>query len=115
MVSDLIAFLRARWDTEARDAQELLDDNQESRTSTGYGSTLWDEQDLEARWTLRDVEAKRKILAALESARKDLDGVGEAGLDAVMYVGKVSALRDVVSALAEPYADHEDYREEWRP
>lgn len=58
---------------------------------------------------LREVEAKRLILAEYESVAEDAD-LSDDG-DRVL----LSSLRGALKALALPYADHADYREEWKP
>ncbi|MFF3158491.1 DUF6221 family protein [Streptomyces sp. NPDC057910] len=78
-----------------------------------------DERDAEARAThiarhdparvLADVEAKRELLGRYEAL--------ESGV--LVMTGAESILseyrRVVLPSLALPYADHPDYREEWRP
>lgn len=58
---------------------------------------------------LREVEAKRLVIAEYESVVESADLSNDA--DRAL----VSSLRGAVKALALPYSDHEDYREEWRP
>jgi hypothetical protein len=50
---------------------------------------------------LAECEAKRRIVDLFPKAAQDGDGWNEAGIQ-------------VLEALALPYADHPDYREEWR-
>jgi len=55
---------------------------------------------------LRECEAKRRIVAAYLAERRG------AGTTAI-YVG--DALEEVLGDLAAPYANHPDYRQEWKP
>lgn len=107
-MSDLVDFLRARLDEQAAKA---------------HASTEWfgpwelendhafDPADAEfiayqtARHTLREVEAKRQIVNMYERHVHDY------------YRAWTSALPPyrTIQHLASIYADHPDYREEWRP
>lgn len=59
---------------------------------------------------LAECEAKRRIVArATEEDRLLLEDWDEE------REGGVVVARDMLYALAVPYADHPDYREEWRP
>jgi len=60
---------------------------------------------------LADCDAKRRIVA-LEPTETpdDLDGFTRE-----WELGQAAALGSVLSLLALPYADHPDYRKEWRP
>src|SRR5690242_1162971 len=70
---------------------------------------------------LAECEAKRRIIAALDMtpcpcqrAERCVIHDASAGPPALeRYVDPVTD--DVLAALALPYADHPDYREEWRP
>ena len=89
MPGDLIAFLNARIDEDDR----YLKSNQHH---------LWTQR------PLREVEAKRTIVATLEEdlrlgARTDLTRGGQI------------ALFVTCKRLAVIYGDHPDYRQEWKP
>lgn len=65
---------------------------------------------------LREVEAKRRILAQEEEARAHYDHVKSSATYPVeTSIGHVVALATVIRHLASAYSDHPDYREEWRP
>jgi hypothetical protein len=69
-----------------------------------------------SRRVLAECEAKRRIVEAYRGLRTMASNFsneganGEAGTARAMYAGLDLALR----ALASVYADHEDFREEWR-
>jgi hypothetical protein len=106
-VNDLIAFLNARLDEDeaaATPGRQALDDLRfELRGGDVYeqhlSSRIEDGLDIQtAAWearALREVEAKRRMLADL-----DLPHWGEAYL---------------IALLASVYSDHPDYRQEWAP
>ncbi|MDX3019883.1 DUF6221 family protein [Streptomyces acidiscabies] len=64
---------------------------------------------------LREVDAKRRIIADLEQAEFTLSKAGDRGTAYDVMTGAVNMLRRTVRLLAVPYADHPDYRDEWRP
>ena len=59
-------------------------------------------------WWLREVEAKRAIVALGNAAEA-------AGFGGEFFVGESHGYENAVRALAAVYADHPDYREEWKP
>ncbi|GLH94913.1 DUF6221 family protein [Phytohabitans aurantiacus] len=98
---DLIEFLRARLDEDEERWRHLADQGEQ-----GY----WD-------FHLAEVDAKRRILAEVVDEATGLDEqvdgefrVGSRDLVAEPYLGTV-----LLRLLALPYAEHLDYREEWRP
>ncbi|MGW4484316.1 DUF6221 family protein [Amycolatopsis sp. NPDC004368] len=60
---------------------------------------------------LAEVAAKRQIIDAAVRA----DEAGDAALQTAGEYARAQALSDVLDWLALPFADHPDYREEWRP
>ncbi|CAM5264052.1 DUF6221 family protein [Streptomyces badius] len=115
MTDALVAFLKARLDDDERTARACAGDG----TWTGEGLEFYapdlsgDVRAHAARHdparTLREVEAKRRILRA---HAKWCEGRCEAkypegGFDAAHYWS--------IKALATVYADHPDYQQEWRP
>lgn len=60
---------------------------------------------------LREVEAKRRILAAYVDDDRVRFGAFESCSDSC----PVQVLDEVVKLLAAPYSDHPDYRQEWTP
>jgi hypothetical protein len=116
-VDDLIAFLRARLDEDERVAL----DGERYWHGIRVESATEAEENHVRRWdparVLAEVEAKRRILD---------DIVGEAtGLDMSVDMDRRIGARDeatepylgdqLLRLLGLPYADHPDYREEWRP
>ena len=103
-MSDLVEFLRARLDEDERRARLAL--NAGDGFLDAEPAEFW--YDSEGRsWlpgrVLAEVEAKRRII---ERDWSDLDDGWYDG----WYVQA-----DTLKLLALPYADHLDYREEWRP
>ncbi|MGI5274731.1 DUF6221 family protein [Nonomuraea sp. CA-218870] len=102
------AFVRMRLDEAETVARELLAENQEARS--GLSSTLWDEEDAEARATLADVASKRRVLDIIQP---DLDTgvqVFSPERDGFEQWGKAYL---IACALASRWADHEDYSHKW--
>lgn len=69
---------------------------------------------------LADIEAKRRIIAMAKFWIKESDRIAEGGeahgvRDVTGLHGKATAYETVLEDLAAVYADHPDYREEWRP
>jgi hypothetical protein len=110
-VTDLVEFLRARLDEDERVArQHHLTNwhfdgiknhivNDDGVTVAIVRTTQEHIQRHDPARVLREVEAKRRII--------DL-------ADSLGYVTN-DAEPAILAALALPYADHPDYREEWRP
>lgn len=71
--------------------------------------TVW----VRSRWdtarVLAECEAKRRIVVGLASLGGETSYGGEA-MESWKHIAKM-----VVANLALPYADHPDYRDEWRP
>lgn len=117
-MSDLIAFLRARLDEDeqaARRGAEWLDETQTEPNSLDRAAQRAKAAGvrnvggyLPAR-VLRDVEAKRRILD-WHSGGHECSGPESNCL----WITDDEACA-TVRALAEPYADHPDYQQEWRP
>lgn len=127
MSDDLIAFLRARLDDDEQIAQATMWDGSDnipgwylsaSATVETGGDTFYAgdrtvanhiERHDPAR-VLREVEAKRRILDEYTDALRILDGFRETGWEE----GRREALEMACRVLALPYADHHDFRGEWR-
>lgn len=130
---DLIAFLRARLDERERAAHAATPgpwssgvDNVGDPYIDGANGHLIadlpfchgqdDRRELDAvhiashdpAYVLADVAAKRRIVALCQVDFND-DG------QPICLGGYGEAYWDVVRLLALPYADHPDYRQEWRP
>lgn len=98
-MDDLIQFLHARYDDEQRNAEAYL--------SEVLGTRLEDD----ARFRLTDIEAKRRILAGIERRRSH--GENDPWESANAETDGMAS--EVLGSLVLPYADHPDYRQEWRP
>jgi hypothetical protein len=103
-MSDLVAFLRARLDEDEQAARDGDDACWHIDYCDDEGKRYHERFD-PAR-VLREVEAKRRIL--------DEHGSGSDSCDA-HDASMRSIPCDTLLLLALPYADHPDYREEWRP
>lgn len=112
----LSEFLTARLAEEDAAARRLLRYAQENELACGEPQMLgrripgWHEwPDVQAMCTrvLADVEAKRRVLA--RATRDDIDP-GD-----MCAVAAYDEAEHIVCILAEAYADHPDYDEEWRP
>lgn len=132
-MDDLVTFLRARLDEDeavARDAADYdswrTDDEGgkvipssgiKAGAKTFFIASTWFTEYGEhiarhdpAR-VLREVEAKRRVVARYEEATTG--AAQEDRLSAASWRPVVSILAPVLRDLAEPYADHPDYRSEW--
>lgn len=99
---DLAAFLRARLDEDAAEAE--ADEALAHEQATGW---------LPER-VLRDVAAKRRIIDEIVPVIDELDALLESERGSGAY--KTSGESDrLLKLLALLYADHPDYDEEWRP
>jgi len=124
-MDDLIAFLRARLDEDEQVARATMWDGSGNRAEWSLPASATvnvggDEfyagdrtianhivRQAPAR-VLREAEAKRRILYLAEQLPKVT-----ASMD--MFDNHRDAWAEVLKQLALPYADHPDYREEWRP
>jgi hypothetical protein len=103
------AFVRMRLDEAETVARELLAENQEARRS-GLSSTLWDEEDAEARATLADVASKRRVLDIIQPDLDKGTQVFAPDRGGFEQWGKAYL---IACALASRWADHEDYSHKW--
>ena len=62
---------------------------------------------------LAECEARRRIVMSAQQAQESLERRRDPTPADVH--GHVIALREVIRLLALPYADHPDYRDEWKP
>ena len=127
-MDDLVQWLRAQLDEDARrasswhtlecDIHAYLQGDMDSVRAT---MSMFHEApgavcdcNVPAR-VLREIDAKRRILRALESAEVALRNT-EPGMEPhELMTGSVNSLRAAVRLLALPYSDRPGYREEWRP
>lgn len=109
-MKDLIAFLRAQWDAEELTARRIA--------ATRHGALIVAPGDgeqpsvFEVRGDalLADLAMKRRLLDEILPEVESMDGAieGEWG-----HHGSVAD--QMLEVLALPYANHEDYRKEWKP
>ncbi len=101
----LVEFLRARIAEDGLDALDASEIGRCSRmTASVKGGLIVDRSRV-----LAECEAKRRIVRHYESARDAKGGDLNAARQTEM------ACSYALKCLAVPYADHPDYREEWRP
>lgn len=104
MTDDLVAFLRARLDEDEWAARVAKD---AAAKRTHYRASLTDRADRE----LREVAAARQLVDAYAEVA-DMDTEDP---EPEFAYGRAVGLGIAVRLLAVSYADHPDYREEWRP
>ena len=130
-MDDLVAFLRARLDEDEQVARAAIErqpyDEWDATGATGDDDAALAHAEVVkiarphptpaaraiaqhiARWdparVLAEVEAKRRIITSYQLF----------ATDPVQSGTYVSGLLDAILLLVQPYADHPDYREEWRP
>lgn len=103
-MSDLTEFLLARFDEEAANAEWIHDSSEDDlRLLEFYGQCTCGRP---AR-VLAEVAAKRRIV--------QLHVSGEAWCDHCAGPGDIDDSCPTLRALASVYADHPDYRQEWKP
>lgn len=108
----LIAFLRARLDERAemvRRANAVSMNGIETIDEEAW-SFLADPD-----WALADVAAKRAIVRMAELADQAVTTGSRFAWINAQDSGARSVLMTALAELALPYADHPDYREEWKP
>ena len=100
-MNDLVAFLRARLDTDEANAQWWIAEAPHQGPQVLAAQTGFDGERM-----LREVAAGRAIVAEYVAVRK-LQGLTDTPED---------GYRDwVLRQLAAVYSDHPDYRQEWKP
>lgn len=117
MTADLVQFLRDRYDEEAAEAQAA-----EKRTTTTRRMIQgqWVEDTVQPPEWRRSVWPPARVLAEVEAKRALLDGflpdatAADEQINEEWHAGSALA-GDLLCLLALPYADHANYREEWRP
>jgi hypothetical protein len=122
MADDLAAFLSARLDEDEAAAKGLAGSlerqNMGGWSSTIPGTVTGNTVTINTAWlpdrVLREVAAKRAILAAHEAVLADCHSVGLPARRPRKY-GEYDGLRKAVAELAAVWSDHPDYRQEWAP
>jgi len=130
-MDDLIAFLRARLDEDEQTARATADeygpawtaDNQMESVRSSTGADVVDEPYTprhhiarhDPARVLAEVDAKRRILDVYEEVMTKFTESWSPMVPYDRLAGTVSSLRRTLEFLALPYADHPDYRDEWRP
>lgn len=122
-MDDLDTFLRARWAEDEEDALNVIRwRERETWMVEASGDTPQDDhirRHSPAR-VLADVAAKRQIIDAYEAATRARDELepelpaerARARWERAAYDAMV--IRDLVKLLAQPYAGHPEFREEWK-
>ena len=110
-MNDVTAFLAARLDEDEREAGEFHREDCESLPSPGYTGPFPCNCGHPAR-LLREVAAKRAVLAAYEAVLRDCASVGDPARRPRLY-GEHDGLRVAVMHLTAVYSDHPDYDPEW--
>jgi hypothetical protein len=112
-MDDLIAFLRERIDEDEQAALPIIDymwdGDVVKRPYEFYAEVHGHVLRHDPARVLADVAAKRAIMDALVEADR------EAGNLISPEGAYANGLEAAVRRLADAYADHPDYREEWRP
>lgn len=115
-MSELIEFLRARLDEDEQVAR-AADEDYLLALSMHVSVAVRDAgfmQDFLPSRVLREIEAKRAILAQEEEARAHYDHIKSSATYPVeTSIGHVVALATVIRHLASVYSDHPDYRDTW--
>jgi hypothetical protein len=111
-VDDLIVFLRARLDEDARRGNERDECWHTLHCGWQLGEEIIDECScgVPAR-TLAEVDAKQRVIEQYEDHRRAMEH-GVAGVSTRYLAYEV---HKVLRLLALPYAGHPAYQEEWRP
>jgi hypothetical protein len=105
---DIVEFLRARLDEDEAPWGDFIDLHANHCGSCGGPPGPFP---CDCRWPermRREVEAKRRIVDYYEFDRSQFPESGDAA-------PTPAVLRDVLCLLALSYADHPDYRQEWKP
>ncbi|MEV8395931.1 MULTISPECIES: DUF6221 family protein [unclassified Streptomyces] len=113
MTDDLVTFLSARLDEDEQIAREADPDLSAVFTRIECFDTEMaaDERHIMAHGpsrVLREIDAKRELLSRYEAMTAGL--LVMTGVEAILAEYR----RVLLPHLALPYADHPDYREEWR-
>ncbi len=125
-MSDIAAFLTARYDEDEALAHSVKGNGlfdgtgivvmkthlpSQSRSVTLPSHVATYAATFDPAYVLADIAAKRAILAAYDSMANDWTHFDQTeGEHAREY-----ALREVVRHLTSVYADHSDYKEDWKP
>ncbi|GAA1065175.1 DUF6221 family protein [Streptomyces asiaticus] len=64
---------------------------------------------------LAEVDAKRQIVTSYEAVARSLSSAGPGTPPHDLLTGATNLMRNTLQHLALPYAEHPDYRVEWRP
>ncbi len=104
-VNDLTEFLLARIvEDEAECRREIADGYGGDQHESGWPSNR----------VLADCEAKRRIVACAVAAKSRATRAVEMDWPSVVRLAAAVAYEDAMKFHALVYADHPDYREEWR-
>jgi hypothetical protein len=122
-VEDLVRWLSAQLDEEQQAAEEALRRTTTTRRRIGgqwVEDTVQPPEWRRSAWgparVLREIDAKRKLLARYEQAASEYAAKSRA-YDYESETGRVRTrvLGEAVRIAAEAYADRDGYQESWRP
>lgn len=105
---DLAAFLTARLDERADLVKSVDPDAIDFAANIGSEPINLILGANDPAWMLADIDAKRRIIELWEEAADHRRQSSDA------YADEFDALTEVIQFLALPYADHEEFQEEWR-
>jgi hypothetical protein len=109
----LVAFLKARLDEDARIAQQAdwgTRQHSEAFVTSVSSPGIAPLFGLSPSRALAEIEAKRRIIEQFTMIHLPTEWT-----DAGPAVGAYVKMQWVLKYLALPYADHPEYREEWKP
>jgi hypothetical protein len=131
-VDDLVQFLRDRLDEDeaviqAPESWTEFDESQQGTRRVDVDHSIERVVACTRAWrgvhiarhdptrVLREIEAKRQVVRALESAEVALRNTEPGREPHELVTGAANSLRAAVRMLAAVHADHPGYRPEWRP
>lgn len=129
-MTTLAAFLRVRLDEEVESARRAFSGQTDPENGWGAYRPAWQQHatitphvgiiheavqaDHVVRWNparvLADIDVKRRIVAHMEAILNAAEGD-----DTPDHYDALGSAELTLALLAAPYADHPDYRAEWRP
>lgn len=99
-MGEIAGFITSRLDEEQADLEEMLGGALVQGYLRHHGAEL-----------LADIEGKRRLLERYRAAVEDFVHVDETAYE----FARRELLEDVLAELALKWADHDDYKEMWRP
>ena len=109
MNDDLTTFLRARLDEDVQSQVPRAVSRAAGPINPRYAGGPYDPVRV-----IREIEAKRQIIDHAEQWAQTLNYTPDGWTEATATAYRM-AMEWTLRQLALPYADHPDYRQEWRP